>query len=314
MTRALANRSPRTPRRASRTSPPRPRRRVLLTGADSLLGERILRFLLEADWEVVAVSSTRTADTLPPGVIRVVAGRASPAWGDWAAGCTAAVHVGRGLGERPAEDHGGGEVNGRDTTALVAACQRHGIGRVVLVSCLGAAAGAPGARQRAAWEAERVLRASPVSWTILRPGWLAATDSCLPARLARAVREGRLIPLYGGGVDPVPTVAVEDVARVAVRCLTTDETVGRALELTAPNPLPFAGLVRRLNAGLRRRSRTIQVPRRLALPLATLLGRRASALLTRDELLALSTAVSADLSLATSLFDTLSAGLDELLG
>ncbi len=313
MTRVVSPRTARSPRRTPSTRRnPRPRR-VLVTGADSLVGSRVLQRLLAASCEVVAVTQTRAAELLPAGVIRVVAEPTSAAWSDWAIGCCAAVHVGPGLGERPSEDGGGRGVGARDTEALITACQHHGIARVVLVSCFGAAADAASARQRAAWAAEDALRAAPFATTVLRPVWLAAPGPSLLARLADAVRAGRLVALYGGGTYPVQTVAADDVASAVVRCLDDRESIGRTFDLAGDLGVPFVELVRRTAAAARQRARTISIPRRFALPLVTFLQRRPTAMLTRDELLALWAGITADPAAARAAFGPLTSSLEPAL-
>lgn len=305
--------SPRTPRSPRRTSPSRRRpapRRVLVTGADSLIGTHVLQRLLAASYEVVGVTHRRTDDHIPPGVIRVVAERASPAWGDWAAGCCAAVHVGPGLGERPSDDGGCRGVGAGDTAALLAACQRQGISRVVLVSCLGAAAHAASARQRAAWAAEQVLRDGPTATTVLRPAWLAAPGPSLLARLVDAVQAGRPIFAYGGGRYPLQTVGAGDVARAVEHCLDDSDTAGHTFDLAGGDGMPFIEMVRRTAAGVRQRSRIIVIPRRFSLPLVSFLQHRSNALLTRDELLALWAGTTVDSAPGQKAFGPLSSGLD----
>ncbi len=310
MTRAA---SPRTTRSSRRNSPTRQAvspRRVLITGADSLVGARVLQRLIEASCEVVGVTRTRASDVLPPGVIRVVADRTSGAWSDWAAGCCAAVHVGSGLGERPSDDSGCQGVGARDTAALIAACQRHGITRVLLVSCIGAAVDAASARQRAAWAAEETLRAAPLATTVLRAAWLAAPGPSLLARLADAVRAGRLVALYGGGHYPVQTVAADDVASAVARCLDDGDTAGRTSDLAGGTGVPFVEVVRRTAEAARQPARTAVVPRRFALPLVTLMQRRPAAVLTRDELLALWAGVTVDPTPGQAAFGPLASGLE----
>lgn len=312
MIRSSSPRTARSPRRLARPARGAKPRRVLITGADSLIGARVLQQLLNSSCEVVAVARTRAWEAIPPGVIRVVADRAGAAWSDWAAGCSAAVHVGPGLGERPADDNGCQGVGPRDTATLLAACQRHGMTRVVLVSCLGASTTAASARQRAAWAAEEALRTASLASTILRPAWLAAPGPSLVTRLTDAARSGRLIALYAGGRSPVQTVSAGDVASAVMRCLDDGETVGRTFDLAGNSSVPFIEVVRRVAAAARQRARTISVPRRLALPLAALLQRRANAVLTRDELLALLAGATVDPSSAQEAFGPLASGLDLL--
>lgn len=312
MTPIASPRPARQPRRTARSTQQAAPRRVLLTGADSLVGARVLQRLLDASCEVVALATSRTDEPIPPGVIRVVTNRNGSKWSDWAAHCRAAVHVGPGLGERPADDGGCFGVGPHDTAALLAACQRHGIARVVLVSCLGASTAAASARQRAAGAAEETLQRAALALTILRPAWLAAPGPSLVARVLQAVRAGRLIALYGGGAHRLQTIAADDVARVVLHCLDDDSTCGRAFDLAAAEAIPFVELVRRIAPAVRKRLRILSVPRRFALPLASLLQRQPTAVLTRDEILALWAGSTGDVGAARAAFGVLSGGLDRL--
>lgn len=305
MVRQPSSRSPRPSRRTARSPQLPAPQRLLLTGADSLVGTRLLRLLLDSSHEVVAITRQRAEGTIPPGVIRVVAERTSPAWHDWMAGCSAAVHVGPGLGERPADENRCEGVGAADTAALVAACARQGVGRVVLVSCLGAAADAPGSRQRAAWAAEEAIRRSHLAWTILRPAWMADAGPSLPARLGERVRHGRVTVLFGGGDYPLPLVAAADVARIALLCLDDQQTVGRVFDLVSGPMLSLLELIRRIAATVGRPARFLTLPSRWALFLPATVWRRPGRLFARDELLSLWRGATGETSQADAIFGPL---------
>ena len=70
-----------------------PLRRVLLTGASGFVGREVMRQLLAAEFQVVAVSRAPRPAELPHGVIWVTADITGDGWARWCEGCTSAIHL-----------------------------------------------------------------------------------------------------------------------------------------------------------------------------------------------------------------------------
>ncbi|MGW6270459.1 NAD(P)H-binding protein [Streptomyces sp. NPDC055060] len=91
-------------------------------------------------------------------------------------------------------------------------------------------------------EAERVVRAAGVDWTVIRPNNFSQNfDEDI---FAGPLRAGRLaLPV---GDVPEPFIDAEDIAEVAAALLTEDGHTGRTYELSGPRALSFADAVAEL--------------------------------------------------------------------
>jgi uncharacterized protein YbjT (DUF2867 family) len=117
---------------------------------------------------------------------------------------------------------------------VAAAAVRHGVRRLVLLS---------GRGEEDAWPAEDAVRSAGAEWTVLRAAWFAQNFS--EHFLLEPVLAGE-IALPAGDVAE-PFLDVDDLADVAVACLTEDGHHGRTYELTGPRLLTFADVADELS-------------------------------------------------------------------
>lgn len=154
--------------------------------------------------------------------------------------------------------------------AVIAAAIRAGVRHVVKVSASDAATGpdSPTPVGRAHAAAEAALKASGMTWTILRP------SAFMPVALGplfqqAGVAGGFQFPLGSGRVA---FVDVEDIARAAAWALTHPiEAAGRTLSVTGPESLGLRDIADRFAAALGRPVKASSPPAFLA---RLVLGRR----------------------------------------
>jgi uncharacterized protein YbjT (DUF2867 family) len=174
------------------------------------------------------------------------------------------------------------------TRRLLAAARNAGVRRYLHVSALGAGTERPPSRYLASkQEAENLVRASGLAWTIFRPAVVAGSDGGAALLFARLIRLFPLLPLASAS-SPLAPVAVEDVARALLAALDDRRTEGRIYELCGPEKTTLAGFVRAVAAALERRVCILPLPDALAQIQAALFERLPGRLLTRDQLRSLS--------------------------
>lgn len=125
---------------------------------------------------------------------------------------------------------------------VVAACRAGGIGRLLHMSALAAAPGAPSAYLRSKGEAEAIVRDSGLAWTIFRPSVIFGPGDSFLGLFARMQRMLPLLPLACPGARFQP-VYVEDVAAAFVASLGDPASAGRAWELCGPRVYTLRELV-----------------------------------------------------------------------
>ena len=150
------------------------------------------------------------------------------------------------------------------TRRVIAACHASGVQRLHQMSSLKAGQGLS-QYLKTRGEAEALVKASALDWTIYQPSVIFGEGDGLVSRFAALLRVMPAFPLARASARMAPTL-VGDVAEAIARCVASD-TLGRrsSFELYGPEVLTLGEIVRNIRdvAGLRR----------LIIPLPDSLGR-----------------------------------------
>ncbi|KAI8476043.1 MAG: hypothetical protein J3K34DRAFT_477309 [Monoraphidium minutum] len=228
--------------------------KVFVVGATGQTGRRVVQELRAAGFQVRAgVRDLKKAQALgfaldPEGielvqldVVKQGPGELAPAL----EGCQALICCTGYTGLNPS---GFGDVDETGTIHLVDACKRAGVGRMVLLSSLLTNAPAVGQRDNPNYKflnlfggvldhklvAEKYLRASGLSWTVVRPGGLSNEPADKVGNLITAAED----TLFGLDTDPGRAVSRDTVAQVLVATLQQPAAAGKVVEIVASPSAP----------------------------------------------------------------------------
>jgi len=146
---------------------------------------------------------------------------------------------------------------------LARACAKAGVRRVVHVSALGAAAGAPSKYLRSKAAGEVALRSAGLDLTLLRPSVMFGEHDHLMNRFATLQRMFPVLPLACADARFQP-VWVEDVADAIVRSLDEHWTIGQTIECAGPAVATLKQLVQMAGSWSGHRRAVIPLPDALA--------------------------------------------------
>ena len=175
------------------------------------------------------------------------------------------------------------------TRNVVEACLARGVERYLHVSALGTRPDARSEYHRTKWEAEEIIRASGLAYTIFRPSVIFGPEDKFTNLFARVLRRVPVVVIPGSGKNLFQPVYVDDVAGAIAGSLDMDETAGRVFELGGPRAFTFDETMDEIARALGRRA-----PLKIHVPMA--LMRVGAALaeaalpvppITRDQLLML---------------------------
>ncbi|MCK6428546.1 MAG: complex I NDUFA9 subunit family protein [Burkholderiaceae bacterium] len=167
---------------------------------------------------------------------------------------------------------------------IVATCEKLGVRRYLHMSALGADPDGPSMYQRSKGEAERLVRACPLDWTIFRPSVIFGAEDNFLNLFARLARWFPLLPIGGANVRFQP-VWVEDVANAFANSLDNRATYRKTYELAGPKIYTLRELVRYAAAAAGHRRAVIALPDPIARLQAWLMERApGEPLLSRDNL------------------------------
>lgn len=209
---------------------------VAVVGASGLLGREVARHLLSRGYRVVAVTrdGSRVADLASSGADVRVADLTDAA--SLAAACrgvqvvVAAAHGILGRGRYRSEI-----VDDLGHRALIDAAKAEGVRHVVYTSVLGASPDHVVDFWRTKHAVEEHLKASGLSWTILRPA--AFMEMHAHELIGKSILAGRTATILGPGDRPMNFVAVRDVAHLAVLAATDPALSGRTVRIGGPEVL-----------------------------------------------------------------------------
>jgi len=165
---------------------------------------------------------------------------------------------------------------------LIAAARRAGVRRIVHLSVINASADAPTPYFRAKAAVESILAGSGVAYGIVRPTVTFGPGDILVNNLAWTLRRLPLFGIPGDGRYPIQPVHIDDIADLAVRVGSVDDSV--VVDAAGPDTFTFnefVGLVRR---AIGSRAGLVHLPVWAALAGAGLIGLAVrDVVLTRDE-------------------------------
>jgi nucleoside-diphosphate-sugar epimerase len=212
---------------------------AVVTGAAGFLGGHLARTLVARGWGVRALVRNPDAAALPPGV-RVARLDLPDVIDDASlAGADAVVHAAWAIRETDPARAAHQNVDG--TKRLLDASRRAGVKRFVFVSSVAAAPDAPNQYARTKHAAEALL--DPTRDLVVRPGTILAKGGGGIFGLMRDLMQKlHVVPLFGGGGQPLQTVHVDDVCEAIARAIERDVT--GAINVAEPAPLSFREVLR----------------------------------------------------------------------
>ena len=237
--------------------------RIAITGGTGFVGGHLAQRLAEDGHEVVVLARgvdrrpRARATTATPGVTYVAASVGDPdALTRAFEGCDAVAHCAGINRELGAQTYDAIHVQG--TRNVVAAAERAGVRRLVLLSFLRARPACGSAYHESKWAAEEIVRASSLDWTVLKPGMVYGRGDHFTDHLSHALHT---FPVYVGiGARPVRPLWVGDLVDVLVAATTTPRLTRLTVPVTGPTERGFDDAVRDIAAVAGRRVRTIRLP------------------------------------------------------
>ena len=293
--------------------------KVVITGANGAVGQALLRCTAENIAQsmtfTAAVRSAHAAGQIRPllrdgdTVVQISYGQPGTLVSALS-GASAVIHLPGVLIERPGSSYE--QANVETTRVVVEAAKSSGTRKIVLISATGASAASRNRYWRTKAEAENLVCASGVSYTILRVPLLLGRGTEGAAALRRKASGNRAM-LIGGGRSLQQPLCVDDLARAAINATSASVAKNRILELAGPVSLTERELVERAARVLGRNVAITSIPKSVVSLALLLRGCLPGAGFSRDALEVITADVSLDPQPAATELDIALTGLDAMI-
>jgi uncharacterized protein YbjT (DUF2867 family) len=230
--------------------------RVVVLGGSGFVGSHLATALSAASWRIFVVtrSRARARHLLLLPTVEVIQGDPydGAAMANLFRGADAVINLIGIVNERPPRLTFE-RVHVELVRNVVAACRTANVTRLLHMSALNADRSGPSRYLRTKGEAEEIVMASGLAWTIFRPSIIFGCEDSFLNMFAKLMRHLPVIALAAPNARFQP-VHVADVVRCFVQALADDETIGKRFNLCGPKVYTLQNLVEYVGAvtGLRR--------------------------------------------------------------
>jgi len=213
---------------------------ILVTGATGFVGSHLVKRMRKESMPVRAVvRSAAKAQALTDLGVEVVPGDINdPASLESAArGCDKVIHLvgiiqeGRNFTFRSVHVEGARNV--------LDAAKKAGVQHFIYQSALGTRENAKSEYHRTKYEAEKLVKASGIPFTILRPSLIYGPGDLFTIRLAEMIRLSPVLPVIGSGRSKIQPLYIEDVVSCIVKIAAGGVHLGRTYEVGGPEALTY---------------------------------------------------------------------------
>lgn len=232
---------------------------VGITGGSGFIGQHLCSQLAKTEHQV-SILSRGVTPVQSERVDSVVQGSVTDpsAVASLVAGCDAIVHLAGINYERGTQSYQAVHVDGTQT--VIDASLDAAINQFIGMSYLRARPSCGSGYLESKWACEELIRAAPLSGTVLKPPAVFGPGDQLLTHLARWIRTLPILPAVGLGGRDLRPLAVEDLVTSITDCLESPESWPETVALLGPESVRLRTLGRRIGQSLGRRTLSIPTP------------------------------------------------------
>jgi len=262
--------------------------KIFVTGGSGFVGTEVVKQLAAAGHDVVALVRRGSEEKLPKSDrIQMHAGDVNDpdSLQHGTLNCDAVIHLVGIIREFPGKNITFERLHVEATQNVVNATVSSGVKRYLHMSANGVRPDSNTGYHRTKWQAEEIVRASDLDWTIFRPSLIFGPGGEFVKMLAGLIRKLPVVPVVGDGRYRMQPVAVDQVAETYRKALTLEQTIHHEYALGGAESYPFDRILDLTGDALgRKKVPKIHQPVALIQPMVNLMESFSHFPLTSDQL------------------------------
>lgn len=223
--------------------------KLLISGGTGFVGGHVARELLARGHQLRLLVHRRTPALEGVGQVEGDVTRLE-SFEEAVTGCDALINLVGIIREYPARGITFEHLHVQATSNLLDAASKAGVRRYLQMSAAGTRPDAVSNYHKSKHQAEVLVRASGLEWTILRPSLIYGPKDAFINMLADQLRLAPVMPVMGSGTYRLQPIHADDVARCFALALEMPETIGQCYELCGNDRLSFNDLLDAVAAAL----------------------------------------------------------------
>lgn len=234
---------------------------ILITGGTGFVGSHLIKRLRMNDIPVRAVvRNPDKAQALKSLGVDVVPGELSDgnSLERAASGCERIVHLVGIIQESAGATFQSIHVDG--TRNVLNSAKKAGVRHFFFQSSLGTRPGAKSTYHKTKWQAEELVRAESLPFTILRPSLIYGPGDQFTIRLSEMIRRAPVLPIIGSGTSKIQPIYIDDVVSCIEKAVTSDSYMNEIYEIGGPEQLTYEEVTVAIARVLDVRRPTFHVP------------------------------------------------------
>jgi uncharacterized protein YbjT (DUF2867 family) len=234
---------------------------ILVTGGTGFVGSNLIRRLRSDDIAVRAlVRNPGKGQALKDIAVDIVEGDVfnKATLEKAASGCERVVHLVGIIHETQGATFRTIHVDG--TRNVLEAAKKTGVRHIFYQSALGTRPGAKSMYHKTKWEAEELVRAGTVPYTILRPSIIYGPGDQFTMKLLEIIKRSPVLPVIGPGRFRVQPLYIDDAVSCIVKAITGDSFLNEMFEIGGPDQLTYEEMIGAVADALGVYRPTIHVP------------------------------------------------------
>lgn len=216
--------------------------KLFISGGTGFVGGHLVRELLQRGHELRLLTHQRRQAV--EGVEQIKGDVSRPETFEEAVrGCEAVINLVGIIREFPSKGVTFRKLHVQATDNMLLTARKGGVRRYLQMSALGTRPDAVAEYHRSKWQAEELVRASGLEWTIFRPSLIFGPKDAFVNMLADQLRLAPVMPVIGSGSYRLQPIHADDVARCFALALEKPDTVGQSYELCGNDRMSYEELL-----------------------------------------------------------------------